>query len=346
MQTNYPDIANEWNYEKNNGVTPSDVISKTGKVFWWICPKGHEYEARVSSRVSGRGCPYCSNWNKIPVIGVNDLATTNPDILEFWDYKKNLDIKPTDISYGSRKKVWWVCKNGHSFKSVVQSFVSKRGCPICNKSMKSSFPEQAIYYYVKKEFPDAINGYKEIFNRTMELDIFIPSLKVGIEYDGKAYHNKKTMEKDYRKFEICKQNKIILIRIREMSQASGISVDWHHKIDIPIANSDWLNWAIHELLFHLDKDVYPDVEKDRNNIMSQLDKRKINLLNSFPEIAKEWDYIKNDPLLPENVSPNSKILVWWSCPDCHLSYQRTITSRTHLKSISCPRCKERKNSGL
>ena len=46
---------------------------------------------------------------------------------------------------------------------------------------------KAIFYYIKQEFPDAVNGYKDIFDSSMELDIFIPSLKAGIEYDGRVF---------------------------------------------------------------------------------------------------------------------------------------------------------------
>ena len=52
----------------------------------------------------GCGCPYCSN-NSI-LKGFNDLATTNPEVLNEWDYEKNreLGITPFLISHGSTKK--------------------------------------------------------------------------------------------------------------------------------------------------------------------------------------------------------------------------------------------------
>lgn len=53
--------------------------------------------------------------------------------------------------------------------------------------MSSSFPEQAIYYYLKKHFPDAINGDRECL-AGKELDIYIPSCKFAIEYDGQTWH--------------------------------------------------------------------------------------------------------------------------------------------------------------
>ena len=55
-----------------------------------------------------------------------------------------------------------------------------------NSNAKTSFNEQAIYYYVRKYFNDCINRYRE---KGFEIDVYIPSLKLGIEYDGYPWHN-------------------------------------------------------------------------------------------------------------------------------------------------------------
>ena len=70
------------------------------------------------------------------------------------------------------------------------------------KNMRSSLREQQAYYYVKKVFPDAINGYRHwglgikltaseycFGDRgiSYEFDIYIPSLDTIIEYDGKQH---------------------------------------------------------------------------------------------------------------------------------------------------------------
>ena len=91
--------------------------------------------------------------------------------------------------------VWWQCRYGHEWKSIINSRNSGVGCPVCQKSKQTSFPEQVIYYYIKKAYPDALNGYRDIFPNTMELDIYIPKLKTGIEYDGLAWHSDTLSEK-------------------------------------------------------------------------------------------------------------------------------------------------------
>lgn len=100
----------------------------------------------------------------------------------------------------------------------------------------------------------------------MELDIFIPSLNVGIEYDGRVYHtDSKIQIRDSQKYKICKEHGILLIRIREMSNYMPLLL-CDRKIEIPDASDKYLNWAINNLCYHLGKNVMSDVRKDRKEI--------------------------------------------------------------------------------
>ena len=69
-----PDIAKEWNYEKNGDLKPTNVVAGSNIKVWWKCEKGHEWQSTVCHRVSAVGCPYCTNFRVMP--GFNDLATT------------------------------------------------------------------------------------------------------------------------------------------------------------------------------------------------------------------------------------------------------------------------------
>lgn len=61
LATKFPEVAKQWHPTKNGTLTPFDVLSKTGKKFWWICDKNHEYSATVSHRTfDARGCPICN----------------------------------------------------------------------------------------------------------------------------------------------------------------------------------------------------------------------------------------------------------------------------------------------
>jgi hypothetical protein len=59
LESLYPDIAKEWNYEKNGELTPDKVTSNNGKKVWWKCSKGHEWQAKIYHRNNGSNCPIC-----------------------------------------------------------------------------------------------------------------------------------------------------------------------------------------------------------------------------------------------------------------------------------------------
>lgn len=61
-----PALSREWHPEKNLSFSPNDVTPNSGRKVWWKCEDGHEWEANINNRASGRGCPLCrKNRRKI-----------------------------------------------------------------------------------------------------------------------------------------------------------------------------------------------------------------------------------------------------------------------------------------
>jgi len=59
-----PYLANQWHPTKNGDLTPRDVTPQSNKKRWWMCNKGHEWQASIYNRSNGTGCPFCQK-NKI-----------------------------------------------------------------------------------------------------------------------------------------------------------------------------------------------------------------------------------------------------------------------------------------
>ena len=97
-------------------------------VLLWKCPNGpdHEWKMTVSEVVSGYlhnqshrlqlhslwavdFCPFCSG-RRISV--TNSLLSRFPEIASEWDYSNNENLLPSQISYGSTKRVSWRCSMG------------------------------------------------------------------------------------------------------------------------------------------------------------------------------------------------------------------------------------------
>ena len=78
LASRYPNLAAQWDQEKNGGLTPDQVLPGSHRKVWWVCGQGHGWEAMVKSRVAGTGCPVCTG--RQVELGFNDLATLEPAI--------------------------------------------------------------------------------------------------------------------------------------------------------------------------------------------------------------------------------------------------------------------------
>lgn len=245
-------LLKEWNYDRNGRLTPSDFKEHSARKIWWKCKKGHEWCSSISDRSRGDGCPYCSG--KRVLVGFNDLAHINPYIAKEWNYEKNGNKIPQKYTCKSGIKVWWKCEKGHEWKTSISNRSRGDGCPKCNSGIRTSFPEQAIYFYVKKIYPDAVNRCTDVLPNGMEIDIFIPSINVGIEYDGSVWHESdKALEKEVKKYIECKRNDIFLIRVKEKGgNARENSCDVMLRID-----DSFNNEAYSSLFMQLSKYLFP-----------------------------------------------------------------------------------------
>ena len=61
LLSEYPELLREWHPTKNGELKPDEVTHATHKKVWWLCPKGHDYDSRISHRTSKKptGCPQC-----------------------------------------------------------------------------------------------------------------------------------------------------------------------------------------------------------------------------------------------------------------------------------------------
>ncbi len=117
----FPDFAAE-----ADGWDASKVAPGSNRKLRWKCERGHQWEAVVANRTKfGTRCPYCSG--RYAIAGVNDLATTHPELAlqaDGWD--------PSTVGAGSGLKLGWKCERGHQWKTAVEMRARRSsGCPFC-----------------------------------------------------------------------------------------------------------------------------------------------------------------------------------------------------------------------
>ena len=349
LATVCPDLIDQWNVEKNGSVT-LDMFGKASKeVVWWTCPAcGHEYQARISSRTYRKsGCPVCAN--QAVKIGINDLSTLFPDIASQWDIEKNGDLRPEMFTKGSEKRVWWRCECGNEWETSIKNRTQGRGCPKCAEKSQTSHPEQAILFYLKKLPFGATGRFRADWFTTggrstgLELDIYFPTLCLGIEYDGDTYHA--DAGKDSAKNALCEKLGIDLIRVREPECPE---TEKFGCVEIILKNKKTpaLEEAIRKIIEMIGNrtnrkfDVDVDLSRDWAEICYQTDSSKksnsLSLLN--PELAECWDPCKNGSLTPDNVSVGSHTNVWWICSSCGVSRQTAVCNASRKKTYLCKSC--------
>lgn len=317
LETFYPEVAKDWNYDKNGILTPTTITYASNKKVWWRCSTcSGEYEASVVNRTKrGSACPYCANQKVL--VGYNDLQSQSPELAAEWSDMNT--IQPTEVTPHSNKKVYWRCALGHEdYLMSIKQRSNRQGCPICAQQSQTSFPEQAIYYYIKQIFPDVINRY--IFDNR-EIDIFIPSQNIGIEYNGYFSHMRKA-ERDAVKKDFFRSLGVKLLVVKEYktsSEKNGADFYIHERTSYKNLTS-----LVEEIIAVLGclSLVDVDCERDAISIKNQyVTLRKENSIAAIrPDLIDRWDYERNGTITPEMVTLGTGQRFYWKCKICDRSY--------------------------
>jgi very-short-patch-repair endonuclease len=126
---------------------------------------------------------------------------------DYYDYSK--------VEYvNADTKVQIICPKHGLFEQKPYKHLQGQGCRKCvNKVSKA---EQEIFEFILKYRKDAQQSNRKII-KPYELDIYIPSLKVALEYNGTYWHSEKFREPNHRevKTSLCCEQGIQLLHIEE-----------------------------------------------------------------------------------------------------------------------------------
>jgi len=323
-------LINEWNF-KRNSVNPCDVLVRCRDKFWWTCDKGHEWETSpLCRRANKSGCHICSG--KI-VLSERSFGVLNPSLLQEWDYEKN-EHSPSSYLPQSNKKVWWKCIKGHSWDATIHHRVKDAsGCPFCMNGWQTSRLELRVLSELQYIFSDTIGRSKV---GGVECDVYIPSLRFGIEIDGYHWHLDK-VDRDREKNAVIESSGNKLVRVREKPLEKIRDTDVLYTTDeSEILIFKKLLKAI-EIECHVgsfDFHGFKGSDKYRE-LLSRSRRSGKNLQSEFPNVALEWHPTRNRPLMPEDVAPRSTLSVWWLCGKCGNEYEKKVWKRA---SHGCPYC--------
>lgn len=354
LSTEYPELVGEWDYVRNAPLTPDVITSGSGKKVWWICTRGHGFEASVAHRTHGTGCPYCSGQRVLT--GFNDLRTIYPDIASQWDYQRNAELRdryghdmstPDKITSNSGRKVWWKCKKGHEWQAAIYSRVGGCGCPICsgNKTL-AGFNDFATIN------PKASKYWNYQKNGALSPDMVSPDSKKIVWWRCDIGHEwRNTVSGQNRRVNICPfcSNEAVLTGYNDLfTKHSQLMDEWDKEKNGTLDPRKLLPGSNKKVWWKCKKEhewrapIYDRVAgagcpfcRGRYAIVGETD-----LASTNADLASEWNYEKNSTLKPEDVKEGSNKKVWWKCKKGH-EWQASINSRSY-HDLGCPFCSNRR----
>ena len=128
-------------YDNNKNEYPISYYKETsGTQLWWKCKYGHEWRQALNLRTAknNRGCITCRS-----------LGFQFPKILKLFHPKKNTNLDPNKLTFGSDTIAWWICSKGHEWQKKVKDVIKDPKCLECN-SIQVLFPNLVKEWDYKK----------------------------------------------------------------------------------------------------------------------------------------------------------------------------------------------------
>ena len=337
----YPSLLFEFDSDRN-GQKPPFVAPASSSKYWWRCALGHAFQAVVSSRALGTGCPYCSNQKVLR--GFNDMETTDPSLVKYFDPIKS-GIDPSEVIAGTGKELWWNCDLGHSFSaSGDRRRRNPESCPYCvNKrvlpgfnDMATTHPQLAQEFDLAKNYP--LTPVDLIAGTSKKLWWLCPK---GHSYDVDGMH--RVTQKGGCPY--C-SSKRILPGFNDMATLAPQLVPHFHPTKNDPHTPQTLAYRSNRLLWWRCELGHEYRAKPGNRLQEgglgcpvcsnhQVLAGYNDLLTTDPKLAAEWHPIRNGQRRPSEFTSGSNKKAWWLCVEGH-EWFAFISLRS--RGTNCPRC--------
>ncbi len=308
-----------------HGWDPESVTAHSTRKEEWICHKGHIWKAVISNRSSGAGCPFCSG--RYPIVGENDLATTNPELvdeIDGWD--------PTLVTRGSNKKLGWMCARGHKWNAVVYERATEgTGCPVC-KNQRTDVGVNDLTITHPQVASEAAGWEPNSTNAGSHL---VRKWKCSLNHEWNAKIVNRT-----RFGQGCPYctNRKVLPGFNDLQtkfpEHAELADGWDptHIVAGSHSRKPWRCKLGHKWTSSVEN-------KTKKSLCPFCSNHKLwsgfnDLGTLFPELAKQL--LEADPA---TIHPGTKNKVSWECHEGH-RWSATVASRTSSIQAGCPTCAE------
>lgn len=331
----HPDaVLNEWCAEKNAPLSPDTIGYASHRKVWWRCKNGHEWLASPDGRKNGAACPYCAGMK--PIQGETDLASVSPDLAAEWHPTKNGALTPADVLPGSKRTVWWRCKNGHEWAASPNSRKGGAGCPICNPavSLADRFPDLAAEWDTERNAsaPDRVspNSAASVWWKCAQGHAWRERVSARTQGDSPC--------------PVCANTRLVPGVNDLETLFPDLAAAWASE-NAGLSPRDVLPKSSKRVLWNCPNGhVYRASVADRTAQKGDCPycagrlhpQGRADLETLFPDLAAEWHPVRNGQLRPGEITPASPKRIWWRCKNGH-AFSATVQSRL-ANGLSCPVC--------
>jgi len=159
-----------WDYEKNKDIQPCNITKSSGKKCWFICEKGHSFDAslgHISSEKEPRWCSICNGTGVEVLEHYPERSFASHPRAVYFSKTLNGVLTPNQLFLGTNDKYWFDCECGHSFYSSIQHVTRGRWCGYCcnppKKLCENNMDKHCISCYNK-----SFASYKQCINNCDE----------------------------------------------------------------------------------------------------------------------------------------------------------------------------------
>ena len=347
----YPELLLQWDFQANI-VEPEQCKNRKSKFYWYCQRCRNRWAASLGCRIrsaelvrskGGELCPFCSKQKISPQY---NLADRYPELSRQFDNLLNEGLQAQECFPASHQKVWWRCDfdPSHVWQDRISNrTLLRRGCPHCARLFKITYTSRALFYYLRKIFPDCICEYPE---GRYHIDICLPSCRIAIEHHGYTHWREEAHKRDVRRRDelLQKGYRHVLWLAESPEPISGFILDGdvltyydpapYKKLDQLICYVlHWLEALTGEVIYFNTPDFIQDHQKIENTYYHE--RRQRSLAVCFPELGREWSKKNGSP--PEAVLAGSSRNGIWECGTCKREFTAIVANRTKQHS-GCPYC--------
>ena len=269
-------------------------------------------------------------------------------LLRQWEPRLNDADTPQTVSYGSKKKVWWRCQEGHTWQASVYARTgSGTGCPYCagrmpvkgKNDLAACYPHLAAQWHPSKNLPLTPQQVLPGSHRTVwwvceHGHTWKAQIKSRVEGCGCP---------------VCTSREILPGENDLASVFPELAKQWHPSRNGTLRPEQVVPGTHRKVWWRCEKghEWQASVASRASGgsgcpVCSgkQVLPGDNDLASIVPGIAAQWHPEKNGPLIPSQVTVSSNRKVWWRCEKGH-TYAATISARV-FRGSGCPYCAGRK----